>query len=300
MSCDQGLVRVIPPITITDLMLTSTNVVDAVYADYDAATTYQVGDFVVSGHVIYECQSADTLGVYPPDNLATWTDRGAVNSRQMFDSFVGSQTENADYIEVVLTPGTRIDALALLGVSAKDVHVTVGQVGAETYNESFEMVDYSNITNWYDYLYSDIQEQSTLIITDLPPSSGIITVRIEKTGGIAKVGTLAIGKQIIVGDLLYGYSVGYKSYSKKVVNDDGLITVQAGNKTKIGQFPVEVESQRIDYLLKTLHEYNDTPAIYIGGTLFDSQSIYGYYESLEMIVPNAVHAKYNMKIQGII
>ena len=301
MSCENGIVRVIPPITIDDSVLNSTNVLEDEYLAYSSATTYEVGDFAIESHKIYECQAASTLDKQPSLNPAIWTDRGATNAYRMFDQKANSLTANDTTITVVLEPSERYDSLALLQVSAAYVDVDVSVSGSSIYSETFTMQDLSAITDFYQYLFVGSQEKSTLIITDLPThSSAITTVTIRRDSGEVSCGVLVVGKQIAVGDLTYGWQVGIKSNSKKEIADDGSITVKKGKSSKTGDFPVIVNPNNIDYLLSNLEPLDSIPAVYIAGKQYDSQSIYGFYERLEMVIPDPVNAEYNLEVQGII
>lgn len=304
MSESNGLVRVIPPIEITDSSLSSTTIAENDHPVYSAATTYNTGDLVIvttGVHKIYECQADSTLDVYPPNNPATWTDRGATNAWKLFDRKAGSLTSDSGSFTIVLEPGERFDSLALLQVEANYVDVSITANGGTIFNETYTMLDYTAIADFYQYLFAGTKDKSTLTISSLPThSSAIITITFRREGGTASCGVLVIGKQVVIGELAYGYSFGLISYSSKTTSEDGTISVKKGNSAKVGEFPVIVENSRIDLLLSELPNLEAIPAVYVGGADYEGQTIYGYYERLEMLIPHQVFAEYNLEIQGII
>ncbi len=121
--------RVIPPLPITDAILTSSTCAEpsAGEAVYNAATTYAVGDVVIvaADHRTYQSLQAGNLANTPITSPTWWLDIGASNRWKMFDLLRNTQTEQASPLTVVLTPGLRVNSLALLGLVADSVTVSV-------------------------------------------------------------------------------------------------------------------------------------------------------------------------------
>src|SRR5688572_26434651 len=123
--------RVIPPMEITDSILTSSNVSEPDLGNGDAAawnsgTTYAQGDTasIITGgvHRVYESLQAGNLNHLPPtppiETNEYWIEVGPTNRWAMFDLFRNSQTERTSPIEVELTPGQRVNSIAILGLEA--------------------------------------------------------------------------------------------------------------------------------------------------------------------------------------
>jgi len=128
--------RVIAPIEVTDAMLTSINITEDDYDEYDDATDYAVGDYAISTttHTVYRALVANgpSSTVVDPDDEAadvadplvtdpdprTWQIIGATNRWKLFDEKPTVQATNATSIELTLTPGETVDAVALIGLDA--------------------------------------------------------------------------------------------------------------------------------------------------------------------------------------
>ena len=103
---------VIEPVTVTDAILTSSDIVEDDYAKYVAGTTYGDGNTIMvtdTGiHKIYESLLANNLNHYPPDNLtgATpwWLEISATNKWKAFDGKVGSQAIAYSYPSPSMSP----------------------------------------------------------------------------------------------------------------------------------------------------------------------------------------------------
>ena len=138
-------------IDIDDSNLTSSNVpLDD--APVWAAGTYQVGDEVIYQNNVFKAATETSdrpdegLSVDPP----TWVRMGFANKYRMFNEGIDSQTENVDLIDVTFSSDTPCTVLALLGVDAYEVTVSVP---VDDYKETFSMVDVG-VDNWWDYLFA--------------------------------------------------------------------------------------------------------------------------------------------------
>jgi len=103
---------VIEPVTVTDTILTSSDIVEDDYAEYNAGTTYGDGNTIMvtdTGiHKIYESLLASNLNHYPPDNLTGvtpwWLEISATNKWKAFDGKVGSQAIAYSYPSPSISP----------------------------------------------------------------------------------------------------------------------------------------------------------------------------------------------------
>ena len=253
--------RVVPPLKITDALLTSSGVVEpaapaaynpatayaagdivAVAADftiyesledantghtpkssptwwrilgptetaYNAATAYALGDTVYSAdtHRCYESLQAGNTGnplpVPPETQTAWWIDVGPTNKWAMFDLLRNTQTVCASPLTVTVTPGQRIDSVALLGLAATSVTVELTNGGATTYYTRTEDLNAREIADWYDYFFEPFGWRPSVVLFDLPPfSDGVLNVTIANSIGNAKCGALVVGSYQYIGAAQY-------------------------------------------------------------------------------------------------
>ncbi|HEY0847393.1 MAG TPA: hypothetical protein VGE12_18635, partial [Noviherbaspirillum sp.] len=148
--------RVIPPFedisAISASMLTSSTCAEphATETAYNAGTTYALGATVVSAtnHRKYESLQAGNVGNPLPslptlDNpnpaTAYWQDVGPTNRWAMFDLLRDTQTVQASPLTVVITPGERVNSLALMKLEADSVTVTVTSGGSTVYSHTEDL-----------------------------------------------------------------------------------------------------------------------------------------------------------------
>jgi len=86
--------QIIKPITVTDSILTATNVPENDFPQWAAGTTYSIGNKVVSltTHKIYESLINSNLGNNPTtDDGTKWLDLGATTRWKAFDTKIGNR-----------------------------------------------------------------------------------------------------------------------------------------------------------------------------------------------------------------
>ena len=136
--------KLIRPVTVTNSILTSSNVPETDYTAWSGATAYTQGVrcILVSTHKIYECLVANTN--FSPDVNLTgatpkWLEIGSTNKWKMFDAGWGSQTSISTPLTFVLAPADIINSLALFNVSATSISVNVTVAGDSFYSKTSAM-----------------------------------------------------------------------------------------------------------------------------------------------------------------
>lgn len=302
--CEEALVRVIPPLVVTDAILTSINVPESEYAAYSAGSTYADESFVIVDHVIYQNNSgADQIGVYPPDNPLIWTDSGATNAWRMFDSKRSTLTQQAGTVKFEITPLAVVNSMALFGLSGSTVTVTMTDpVAGVVYSNETSLHSSAGVVGMYSWLYREHVKKEVVILTDLPPyRKAAIKVVIDAGTATAACGMVAMGKAKDIGTLQYGFSLSIEDFSTITEGDDGSLTVKKGNYADETDIDVRLEHSKFDMVKRFLTSYRGgTAAAYICGTTHETMAIYGYYRSFSQTVPHEGYAEATLTIRSII
>jgi len=279
---------VITPLGITSSNLTSSTIPepDAGETAWDSGTTYAIGDevYLASTHKRYRSKVADNLNHDPADDIQGdednppqyWVEIGPTNQFAMFDLLRNTQSVTDSPLTVVLTPGVRIDALALLGMEAESVAVTMenGEVEVYTYTEDLNQ---RQIFNWYDYFFKPFRTKPSIALFDLPPyTAGVTTVTLTSSTGTVKCGACVIGNQTYLGQVQYNAESDVLNFSRMDRNFDG--TAQMIQRRSIPKTiqDVYVDKSKVNELRQIRSELNAIPAVWSG--LDDSD--HPYYESL--------------------
>jgi hypothetical protein len=300
---------IVRPVEVTDTVLASTDVPEVDKPEWLVGTPYALDAEVmrtVSGtHSIYVSLQAGNTGNAPEDDdLVTpiyWARQSATNRWAMFSDQINDQTEQADEINVTLTPSSLVNAVSLFNLDAATVQIVMDDpVDGIVYDETFELVDNSGVNDWYAWYFEPIIRQKTLADLDLPPYvNADISVTVESTGSTAKCGLLTMGAQRKLGDTDYGTGVGIVDYSRKERDTFGNPVITQRNFAKRSSYAVTVDTDYVGTVENTLADFRTTPMTWIGSTDFPSTIIYGYYRDFNIVLSNPAKSLLNIDVEGL-
>ena len=310
--------KIIRPVVVDDYVLDVSNITENDYAAYSGATTYALGDRVISTatHRIYESlQSANTNNALPvsPETITEWwQDIGATNRWKMFDGVVESQSSNADSIQVVMTPG-RIDSLALLNIDAQNYRITLDAEPGSPSNRVYDsgtvlLEDMQTVGDWYEYFFEPLPiRKSDVVLTDIPPyTDGILTVTLSAPLATVKIGLLVVGLNRAIGDTQWKPNVGIVDYSLKTTDSFGNTSVTERTFTKRMTVDVIVQNHLIDYIIRVLSDYRATAVVWVGDhdpeddrAVFTSMIIFGFFKSFDVVIDSPAGSICAIEIEGL-
>jgi hypothetical protein len=283
--------NVIPPLTITDALLTSSTVsepdagsptTEMVFNAGSPSTSYALGAIVIdtTAHLKYESLAAANTAQL--SDAAQWLLLGPTNKWAMFDTLRSTATIAPSPLTVVITPGVRIDALALLGLVADSVTVSVDSaIGSPS-------------MNYYTHIEASTGETS-LALFDLPPfTNGIITVTLTAASGNVECGALVIGMYQFIGDVQATAVDDVLNFSTVTRDFAGATNtlVQRRNVPKTQQ-QLLVDKTRVNAVRLLRDSLNAIPAVWSGidddtDGYFDALLILGFYKqfSIDLAFPD--------------
>lgn len=271
--------------------LVSSSVPENEYAAWSASTAYSVGDRCIYEHYIYECVTAHT-GKKPDENSnsisGVWRLVGATNQWAMFDDVVSTQTvapSGADAL-VVTVAFDYADCVGLMNINGESVKFEVFDAGeAEPYyTKEFSLVQ--DTTNFRDFFYLPIERTSDITYTfsdivnsDIPIGVPGSTLRVTLThaGGGASVGHMVVGLARELGQTQFDATAGAKTYSRRIEDEYGNLTIIPRRVVKKVTCKVEVETVYSDVIAKLLSKIDIKPALFLAD---NRDTFEGGYEML--------------------
>jgi len=308
--------KIIRPLTITDAMLTASNVAetDGTAGEWAVGTPYTAGDtvrVVTAGvHKVYEALVNVTGGSTPEvDVLAAvpkWAEVSATNRWKAFDTKVGSQTSQATSITYTLTPGVVVDSVAFLNMDAATIRiVSTDPVVGVVYDKTTDLIStvitgVAGVYDWYTYFFSSEFKLADLVLIDLPPYlNTVLTITITYTGGTAKVGGIVLGVLANLGITQYSPTVGIHDYSIKEVDDFGVYSVTQRAFSKRMSCDIIIEKASIADVQNLLASYRTTLLVWIGSEDYASLIVYGFYKDFNIIISYPSFAICSIDIEGL-
>lgn len=300
--------KVIPPMVVTTSNLTSSTAAEPGPGEtaWSAATSYAVAQIVVRSttHRRYSNLIAGVDATLPENAPSRWFDIGPTNQYAMFDILRNTATVQASPLTVVLTPGQRIDSLALLGLVATGITVTMTSGGTTVYSYTANL-NTRDVLNWYDYFFRPFSTQGSVTLFDLPPyTNGVLTIALTNTAGAVQCGSCVMGLSIDIGDVQYSAESDVLNFSTVTRTADGAATmVQNRNVPKTVQsiFCAKANVNRVRDLRDSL---NGAPAVWVGipdssDGYAEAMQIVGFYRRFTINLQYPQHAVISLELEEV-
>jgi hypothetical protein len=237
-------------------------------------------------HKVYESLAAGNLANYPPldvlESVPKWLFVSYTNRWKMLDLLRNTYTESASPLTVVLTPGTRIDSLAAVGVVADTVQIDVTVGAVNHFSETITMTG-RETTGWYQYLVGEFTQKPSLVRFYIPPvTSAVFTITFTKAVGNVKCGGLVLGRKEYIGNVQMnpeGDTLNFSTVTRDTFGNSELVPRRNVPKTSQTLFLPAQYINRVRALRDTL---NAAPAVWAGlsddtNDYFELLLILGYY-----------------------
>lgn len=302
--------RVVKPVAITDAMLTS-NIPEpdaSVGEVLWTAGTYNTGDrrMLASTHTIYQVvadpSTTDAPDVGAAKTVPTWVAVGPTNKWAMFDQVNDTKSTAPSPIEIDIETGELTNSLAVFNLNgSSDVTVTMTDpVAGLVYTNNIDMIDNSDVVDYYEYFFSPIINKTEFVLLDLPAyKNATISVTIAGDAAIS-LGTLIVGAQITLGVALYGTSMQLLDFSRKERNEFGNYVIVPRRTSKLVDFDVIIDKPKIGYVFNQLASLTTIPAVWVGTDVNDDSTlVYGYYKDSQINIDGPVKCTATIQIEGL-
>lgn len=303
--------RAVKPVQIDPLKLISTNVPLDDAPEWVASQVGTVGQQVIYQRMLYELLVAGDWGATPPGQGNTaaprWLLIGWANRWKMFNKksgnkwLIGQATENPESVDVTVRPGTVVNSIGLVGVSATSVQVIMTVPGqGEVYNRTFNMIMREPVRNWYQHWFNPFTVQTNIATFDLPAYGGAdIRVIASYPNAVARVGTFVIGAMRDIGVAVYGSGLSYNSYSRTEEDDFGNVTIVSRGSRRTNEFDVQVETDAMSGVVRFLDSVRDDPTLYVGAEHIDATIAVGWLRSYPVVISNPAFSTMNLEVRSL-
>ncbi len=272
--------RVIPPLTITDSIFTSSTCAEPASGEvaYAGGTTYGLGDqvIVVAEHRTYQSLSAGNIGHTPISSPTYWLDIGPTMKWKMMDLYRNTQTTHGTPLTVVLTPGVRTDSIGLLGLDGDTVTVSMTSSGTTVYSNTIDL-NTRGAFNWFDYFFLPFDSLPSIVLFDLPAfTNGIITITIARASGSVSCGGLVLGSSQYLGKTKYGAVSEELNFSTVERDEFGNATLIPRRSVPKTNQTTELDKAYVNRVRVVRKLLNAVPALWSGVDDVDSE----FFEAL--------------------
>lgn len=242
----------------------------------------------------------------PLDSQEWWADVGPTIKWAMFDLYRNTGTFADSPLSVVLTPKTRVDAIALVGLDATEVEVIV-----EAGNPLQEVRRYTvtlttrRVTSWREHFFAPFKYRRSAQWFDLPPfASSRITINIIRNGGQVSCGGVILGRAVYLGKAERGPVSDTLNFSEIKRDTFGKATMIPRRNVPTVDLTVWCEKERVNAARDLRDELNAVPAFWSGiddpgDGYFESVSMVGVYKRFAIKLDHKTHAVIPLQLEEI-
>jgi len=270
------------------------------YPEWDSSSTYNKNDKVIYNNHIWT-SLIDNNNSEPGTDL-NWFDEGVTNPYRMLDEYINTYTNAPDDKDLTFTfETTNLNAIAFFGIYGQAIKIVIKDKNDTIVSdETIDLV--SNISNWEDYFFGEICYREKLYY----PTPNLFYAKVEVTiikKDVAKLGLIKVGKTTYLGITATNVNASITDYSKKKINDNGIIYLEKGNYAdRISCETQIIGAAQYNIVKSRLENLRATPTVYIideSDTYFELL-IYGYYENFSGKLESCKTSKFTIDIQGLI
>ncbi len=298
---------IIKPVTVTNSILTSSNVAENDYSEWSSSTTYSDGQQVIvtgTTHKVYESLTNSNQGNNPTTSTTNWLELGATNRWKAFDQKISDQVSNLNSIEYQFNDAnSNVTAVSLFGLDGTNVNVTVTDAtDGEVYNQDFSLLDNADIVDYFTYFFADQGKKTEALFTGIPPyfNSDVEVTITTDTGQNAKVGQIVFGFLSNFGLTTYGTSVGIEDYSRKETDAFGNFVITQRAFARLVDYDVRLETGKARTVQNALAGFRATPTVYIGSEDESLATIvYGFYRRFDITLEGPAYSFAAIEVEGL-
>jgi hypothetical protein len=296
--------KLIKPITATQAKIASYNVTQTEQI-WSSATTYAKGARVVLdsfGLTVYESLIDSNLNKAPATNQSSWLAVGASNYAAMFDAKNGTQTTRTDSIVLTIKTNELINAIGLVNLDASSVRVQMVDTTAGTVYDKTIHLKTLPATDWYGFYFGEFIQKDNAVFANLPPyrnASITVTITSYATGGIAKVGTIALGKLETIGYAQWGVKLGFVDYSRKEADDFGNYTIVQRSHSNTMDVDIRLETSKIPTVQRLRSELRAMPVVWVASELYTETTAFGFFGAFDINLSNPILSTASITINGL-
>lgn len=276
------------------------------YQAYNAGTTYAENDYVTdtTNHIVYISLASSNVGNALTDTT-WWLEVDYSNRWRMFQYTKNTASSVPRTMTIVITPGVRVDSLALKGIVATTVDVTVTDGGTPVYTYH-ELLTARSVGGWYDYFFMPFTAKTSLLLTDLPPyASNVITVELDNGTDDVELVALVLGTKVYIGATQYSADNDVLNFSSVTRDFAGGINemVQRRNVPKTSQ-TIHISKDLVNRARNVRDALNAIPAVWSGlddtsDGYFEALNILGFYRRFSINVAQPDHAIITLELEEI-
>ena len=305
-----SFVKAFIPIDITDARFISSTIPEPASGEptFDIGHPYdefdQAGVFSANSHLLYESLINTNTGNAPATSPTAWILKSYTNRFRMFEWNNGLPSTGASPLTTVIRPGSRINAISLLGVRASTASLTVqdGIGGPVVFSLNQDLLARHAMTP-YEIAFAPFVYDNVVTTFDVPPViDPVVTMTLTDPSGTCDIGRFTVGMAADMGEVDWGTVLEDENYSS-ITYQAGFAKFEPVPSIPMLELPIEIDTVRVNRARQFKEQANGKAVIWSAmsdiETLREMHVVIGPYQRFRISTLNHRLAKIDLTIKGI-
>lgn len=303
-------VKAFIPIDITDARFISSTIPEPaagepIFVSGDIHNEFdQVSVVAANSHLLYESLINGNTGNTPATSPTAWILKSFTNRHRMFEWNNGLPSTGASPLTTVIRPGSRINAIALLGLRASTASLTVqdGIGGPVVFSLDQDLLARHAMTP-YEIAFAPFVYDNVVTTFDIPPViDPVVSMTLTDSSGSCDVGRFAVGMAADMGEVDWGTVREDENYSS-ITYEAGFAKFTPVPNIPVLDLPIEIDTVRVNRAHQFKEQANGKAVIWSAmtdiETLREMHVVIGPYQRFRISTLNHRLAKIDLTIKGI-
>ena len=277
------------------------------YTEYNHTSSYDKGSKIIYKCHQYICDVNNTTEIYPNElNQTNWLPEQICNKGALFDYSPSSVSiSSTDIVASIIDDDSTATAIAIFGMNGIKYQLKIIEtIGNTTVYDTGEvdMVETSNITDWYSFFFNKRDRKKNLVIYGLPPqiqSKAELTVFADPNTGGAQVAGMFYGEEKLLGKATWGTKLGIESKSTYNETVFGTEILKRGSEQYINT-TLEIPAIDTPRLMANMKEMKDEVYPYFIPGKEESSLTLGYFKDFNIVLELPTRNLVNLEIKGVL
>jgi len=170
-----------------------------------------------------------------------------------------------------------------------------------SYDTTRELQDYSDIDDYWSYFFDPIVKIDSVVFENVPAFTGTTVLIDVQSDEVAKVGEIALGQGLFLGDIHAGASVGIQDYSRKDRDTFGNVTAIERAYSDTMDLNFSFDATRIATLRRELAGRRAKGTVFHGGEGNEQFGLlaYGFYKDINFPIVTKNLCVASLEIEGL-
>jgi hypothetical protein len=267
--------------------------------------TFAKDDTAIFDHNLYVSTVNSNLDDRPDEGVKkdepTWSLIGRSNRWKAFDALRGIdfKAEHEGLIDYLIQVPGVARSFGFFGLEAGSITVEAFDGDVRVFNETYNLVNVSDITDWYQYFSVVPTRTATLVQFNLPPIPGLLLRFRVSQDGIVKLGKLIIGTEAVLGCARWGLRGTLNNTSRQERDTFGNLYIVKRRVYKTVDYDIQYKTSLAEKIESDIEDIIGVPTVFVGSKTKPTSIVYGIVNAFSPTLVGPKKSTATLRVEAV-